>query len=97
MKSKILKITGISLLVLVAFVGAAPWLFKGKITSIIKTRASNDLRAHVYFSGADISLFRNFPKMTISLDNLRSPASANFRMIPCHSKQSDLTCNMGAV
>ena len=98
MKSKILKITGITLLVLIAFVGAAPWLFKGKITSIIKARANNDLRAHVYFSGADISLFRNFPKMTISLDNLQVTCVGEFQDDTLlTAKQFDLTCNMGSL
>ena len=98
MKSKILKITGISLLVLVTFVGAAPWLFKSKITSIVKARANNDLRAHIYFSSADISLFRNFPKLTISLDNLQVTCVGEFQDDTLlTAKQFDLTCNMGSL
>ena len=98
MKSKILKITGITLLVLVSFVGASPWLFKGKITSIIKARADKDLRAHVYFSDADISLFRNFPKMTISLNNLQVVCVGEFQDDTLVSaKQFDLTCSIGSL
>ena len=98
MKSKILKITGITLLVLIAFVGASPWFFKGKITSIIRARADKDLRAHVYFSDADISLFRNFPKMTISLNNLQVVCVGEFQDDTLVSaKQFDLTCNFGSL
>jgi AsmA-like C-terminal region len=98
MKSKILKITGITLLVLTAFVGAAPWLFKGKITSLVKARADRDLRAHVSFSGVDISLFRNFPKITIGLDNLQVTCVGEFQddtLIT--ARQFDLTCTVGSL
>ena len=98
MKSKILKITGITLLILITFVVATPWLFKGKITSIIKARADKDLRAHVSFSAAEISLFRNFPKMTISLDNLQVTCVGEFQDDTLISaKQMDLTCNIGSL
>jgi uncharacterized protein involved in outer membrane biogenesis len=71
MKNKILKFTGLALLVLVSFVWAAPYLFKGKIVSLLKTSANRNLNAHVYFSGVDISWFRHFPKITVGLDNLQ--------------------------
>ncbi len=98
MKSKILKITGITLLVLIAFVGAAPWLFKGKITSLVKAHAEKDLRAHVSFSGVDISLFRNFPKISIGLDNFQITCVGEFQDDTLISaRQLDLTCAIGSL
>jgi len=79
MKSKILKITGITLLVLVTFVWSAPWLFQGKISHQIRARLNKDLRAHVQFSGLEISLFRHFPKVSIALDNLQVTCVGEFQ------------------
>jgi hypothetical protein len=94
MKSKILKITGITLLITIAFVGAAPWLFKGKIANIIKARVDRDLKAHVNFSGVDLSLFRNFPKITIGLENLQVTCVGEFQDDTLISaRQMDLTCS----
>ena len=62
MKSKILKISGITLLVLVTFVWSAPWLFKGKITTLVKAQINKDLRPMYNFSGRGYFLFRQFSK-----------------------------------
>ncbi|MBP1651461.1 MAG: AsmA family protein, partial [Bacteroidetes bacterium] len=49
MLKKILKITGILLIVLVAAAIAIPFLFKGKIMSIVKTELNKQLEADVDF------------------------------------------------
>jgi hypothetical protein len=96
MKSKILKITGITLLVLATFVWAAPWLFKGKIVNLVKAQINKDLRAHVNFSGVDISLFRHFPKIAIGLDNLQVICVGEFQGDTLvTAKQFDITCDIG--
>jgi AsmA-like C-terminal region len=98
MKSKILKITGITLLVLISFVCAAPWLFKGKIIHLIKAQVNRDLRANVNFSDVDISLFRNFPKIAIGLDNLQVTCVGEFQgdtLIT--AKQFDIACDIGSL
>ena len=98
MKSKILKITGITLLILVSFVLAAPWIFKGKITSLIKAQVSKDLRAHVNFSGADISLFRHFPKLAIGLDSLQVICVGEFQEDTLMTaRQFDIACDMRSI
>ncbi len=63
--------TGITLLVLISFILTAPWLFKGKIIRLVKAQINRDLRAHVNFSGTDISWFRRFPGLTIGLDSVQ--------------------------
>jgi hypothetical protein len=98
MKSKILKITGITLLVLITFIGAAPWLFKGNITRLITTQVNKNLRAHINFTGADISLFRNFPKITIGLDNLQVTCVGEFQGDTLMTvKHFDIACGMGSL
>ena len=95
MKTKILRISGITLLVISAFVAAAPWLFKGKIIQMAKARFDRNLRAHVYFADAEISLFKNFPKITIALDSLQVTCVGEFQGDTLMmSKQVDFTCSL---
>ena len=95
MKSKILKITGITLLVLVTFVWSAPWLFQGKVSQLVKARFNKDLRAHVQFSGLKISLFRHFPKISVALDNLQVTCVGEFQDDTLlTAKQFTVSCDM---
>jgi hypothetical protein len=95
MKTKILKITGITVLVLTGFVWAAPYLFKGKIIHLVKARISKDLRAHVNFSGVDISLFRQFPDIAVGLDDLQVVCVGEFQGDTLMTaKRFDIACNL---
>jgi hypothetical protein len=71
MIKKTLKITGITLLVLIATAFAIPLLFKEKITSLIKDQINKHIAAKVDFSDVDLSVFRNFPRLSVALDSLR--------------------------
>src|ERR1700688_636501 len=94
MKRKILLITGITLLVIITFVLAAPWIFKGKITSLVKSSVNKDLKAHVDFSDVDISLFRHFPNITIGLNNPDLICVGEFQGDTLLSaKQINITCD----
>ena len=98
MKSKILKIAGIILLVLITFLGTAPWLFKGTISRQITAQVNRNLKAHVSFTGADISLFRNFPKITIGLDNLQVTCVGEFQGDTLlTANRFDIICGMGSL
>jgi hypothetical protein len=98
MKSKILKIAGIALLIFAAFIWSAPWLFKGKITRMVKTRMDMDFRAHVNFSDVNISLFRHFPKISIGLDSLQVTCVGEFQGDTLMTaKQFDIVCNIGSL
>lgn len=68
---KILKVIGITLLVLIALLVAIPYLFKGQIIAKIKTELNKNLNAKVDFSDVDISLFRRFPRLAVALDELQ--------------------------
>jgi hypothetical protein len=95
MKTRILKITGLALLVLIAFVSAAPYLFKGKITSLIKAGMNRDLNAQVRFSEVNISFFRKFPKIEIRLENLQVTCIGEFQGDTLMTaRQFNLTCDL---
>jgi len=75
---KIVKITSLTLLFLIALAFATPFIFKGKIISIIKSQVNNHLNAKVDFSDADISLFRHFPKLAVGIENLSVKGTDEF-------------------
>ncbi|HMG82645.1 MAG TPA: AsmA-like C-terminal region-containing protein [Ferruginibacter sp.] len=68
---KFLKIVGIIILLLLAFAFAAPFIFKGKIISFVKTEINDHINAKVNFSDVDISLFTHFPKLSVGIDSLQ--------------------------
>jgi len=79
MLKPILKITGIVLLLIFASALAAPIFFKGKILSLVKSEINKNVVADVTFSDLDISLFRNFPKLSAGLDRLIVTGRDDFR------------------
>ena len=75
---KVLKITGIVLLVLIAAAFIIPIAFKKQITSLVKKEINKSLTATVEFKDVSLSLFRHFPKVSISLDQLSVTGSNEF-------------------
>ncbi|HEU4472427.1 MAG TPA: AsmA-like C-terminal region-containing protein [Flavisolibacter sp.] len=67
---KFLKYTGISLLILIVLAFLIPVLFKGKILKLVKSEINKNIEAKVDFDDLDISLFRHFPKITLSLNKI---------------------------
>ncbi len=49
---------------------AIPYIFKGKITERIKLAANESVNAKIDFSGVELSLFRSFPQLNISIRDL---------------------------
>src|SRR5882757_5696361 len=78
MIKKTLKVAGIVLLLLIGAAFAIPLLFKGKITSLIKSQINKNLTARVDFSDVDLSLFRSFPRLAVALDSLRVTGTGEF-------------------
>ena len=78
MKNKILKISGIVLLVLIGVLIAAPFLLKGKITKLIKEKVNTSINATFDFANADLSLFSSFPNATVTLENISLVNKAPF-------------------
>jgi len=75
---KVLKISGLALLALLCIAFALPFLFKGKITSLIKDQINQRLVARVDFSDVDLSVFRHFPRLSVAMDDLRVVGAGEF-------------------
>jgi len=70
MLKKILKIVGIVLLLLVVSAFAIPYFFKDQIKAKILTAINEKVDAKVAFADADLSLFRNFPNASVTVEKL---------------------------
>jgi hypothetical protein len=70
MIKKILKWTGVTLLVLVVLLIASPFLFKDKIKALVLKSINEKVDASVAFTDVDVSLLKNFPNATVSIDEL---------------------------
>lgn len=79
MLKKVLKITGITLLVLIIAAVTVPFLFKDKIIALVKEGANKNLNATLAFDDLDISLFSHFPKLSIELQGLSIAGKDTFK------------------
>lgn len=70
MLQKILKITGIILLIIAASLFTIPYFFKDQIKAKIADAINKNVDAKVSFADADLSLFKNFPNANVTLDKL---------------------------
>lgn len=70
MVKKVLKWTGIVLLVVIIALAAAPFLFKDKIKAMIVKTINENVDANVAFEDVSLSLFKNFPKANVTIDKL---------------------------
>ena len=68
---KFFKVFFIVLFVLIGLLFATPYIFKGKIVSLVKKEINKKINAKVDFKDVDISFFRHFPKVSIGLDKLQ--------------------------
>src|SRR6266576_2114071 len=68
---RILKWTGITFLLLIILIIAAPFLFKDKIVAIVKEQANANLNAKVDFGDFDLSLISSFPDFRFNINDLR--------------------------
>jgi hypothetical protein len=70
MGKKILKISLITLGILLLLAIVLPFMFKGKIIAKVQEEANKNLNAKLHFEGVSLSLFRSFPNFSLSLDQL---------------------------
>lgn len=68
--NKFLKITGITLLILIVLLIALPFVFQSQIKGIVKNFINQNLNAHVEFSDVSLSLFRSFPQAHVEVSDL---------------------------
>ncbi len=68
---KIVLIFSLVVALLLGFLLAAPFLFKGKILSLIKEQVNENVNAKVNFSDdLDLSLIRNFPNLSLQINDI---------------------------
>lgn len=70
MLKKILKIVGIIVFLFVISAFAIPYFFKDQIKARIVTAINEKVDAKVAFADANLSLFRNFPSASVSIEKL---------------------------
>lgn len=69
---RVLKVLGISALVLVLALLALPFLFKGKIVRLARNYANEAVNARIHFSeDVSLNLFRSFPSLSLGIDSLQ--------------------------
>ena len=78
MLKKILKIVGIILLLLVVSAFAIPYFFKDQIKAKIEKAINEKVDAKVTFADADLSLFKNFPNASVTIEKLSIVNKAPF-------------------
>jgi hypothetical protein len=67
---KVLISIGILFLLLIAIIIVAPIIYKDKIVALVKKSANEQLNAQVNFGKFELTLIRNFPNITICLNDL---------------------------
>jgi uncharacterized protein involved in outer membrane biogenesis len=67
---KLFKWIGIVVLILLIAAILVPILFKGKIIQAIKDGANKNMNAKLEFSDASLSLLRNFPNLSLGIENV---------------------------
>jgi uncharacterized protein involved in outer membrane biogenesis len=75
---RILKITGITLLILVLAAFLIPVFFKKQITTLVKKEINKSLTAKVDFKDVSLSLFRHFPEISIALKDFTIVGANDF-------------------
>jgi hypothetical protein len=67
---RILKWFSIVVLIIIIALISIPYLFKDKIVETVSNTINNNLNASVKFKDADLSLFKNFPLVSLTVNDL---------------------------
>jgi hypothetical protein len=98
MLKKVIKITGITLLVLIVILFTAPFIFKGKIVKIAKEQINKNINAKADFKDVSLSFFRHFPKVSLALEELQVIGLGEFAKDTLISaKEIDIAVNLFSV
>ncbi len=79
---RIFKILFWIIALLIVFLLLAPILFKDQIIDAVKDGINENVNAEVDFADADVSLFRNFPSLSIELSDLSVTGTESFAGVP---------------
>ena len=67
---RVLKITGITLLIIIALLIAIPFAFQSQIANIVKRYINQNLNANVEFSDVSLSFIQSFPQASVTVSDL---------------------------
>ena len=76
---KILKITGITSVITLLLLILLPILFADTITEKVKILANNNLEGELNFKESELSFFKHFPSLTLTLNELNLNGSKPFK------------------
>ena len=68
---KILKITGITLLIIIILLAAAPFIFQSQIKNMVRNFINNSVNAQVEFNDVSLSFLSSFPQANVTVDELK--------------------------
>lgn len=75
---KAFKIIGIVFIVLLLALIVTPYAFRGKLMELTKQEINNTLTAKVDFDGFGVSIFKNFPDLTVTIKQLEIVGTEQF-------------------
>ncbi|MEP5341021.1 MAG: AsmA-like C-terminal region-containing protein [Algibacter sp.] len=67
---KVLKVLGISVLIIIALLIAIPFAFQGQIKDMVKVFINQNLNANVEFSDLSLSFIKSFPEAHVAVNDL---------------------------
>ena len=67
---KLLKITGITLLIIIILLITLPFIFQSQIKDMVKNYMNSNLNAQVEFSDVSLSFIQSFPKAHVNVSDL---------------------------
>ena len=76
---KTLKYLGITIAILLALMFITPYVFSDKIKEEIKKTANKKLAGELDYSEANVSFFKHFPSLTLTLENFSLNGSAPYQ------------------
>lgn len=76
---KVLKITGVTIASILLLMFLLPLLFPGRIAEQVKAFANKKLDGELSFSESNLSFFKHFPSLTVTLDDFSLKGSAPYK------------------
>jgi len=89
---KVIKWLGIVFVLLVVALAAAPYLFKDRIVTAVKSGLNESIEAKADFSDVSVSFFRSFPHLQVTLYDLVIDGIKDFEGVPLfHARSASAT------
>ena len=77
--TKVLKVTGITFIISLILIIVLPIIFADTITEKVKVLANNNLEGELNFNESELSFFKHFPSLTLTLKELNLNGSQPYK------------------